>query len=62
MEGTPATPTGMDAVLEATDTVASLMGKVWTLMTSNPLLTVIVAAGVLTIGLGIFRKVKRTAK
>ncbi len=52
----------MDAVLEATDIVASLMGKVWTLMTSNPLLTVIVAAGVLTIGLGIFRKVKRTAK
>ncbi len=63
MEGTPAAAaTGMDAVLEATDTVSTLMGDVWTLMTSNPLLTLIVAAGVLTIGLGIFRRVKRTAR
>lgn len=61
MEGTT-TATGMDAVLSATDTVANLMGKVWNIMTANPLLTVIVAAGVLTIGLGIFKKVKKTAK
>lgn len=58
----PATPTGMDAVLAATDTVASLMGKVWNVMTSNPLLTLVLAAGVLTIGLSVFRKVKRTAR
>lgn len=62
MEGTTAAATGMDAVISATDTVASLMGKVWNVMTANPLLTLILAAGVLTIGLGIFRKVKKTAK
>ncbi len=58
MEGT--TSNGMDAVLSATDTIATLMGKVWTIMTSNPLLTLFLAAGVLSIGLVIFRKVKKT--
>lgn len=61
MEGTTAT-TGMDAVLSATDTVATLMGKVWTVMTSNPLLTLFLASAVLSIGLVVFRRVKKTAK
>lgn len=60
MEGS--TPTGMEAVLSATDTISTLLGKVWTIMTSNPLLTVTVAAGLLSIGLAVFRKVKKTAK
>ena len=30
------TTTGMPAVMEAMDTIVELMGKVWTLMTSNP--------------------------
>lgn len=57
-----ATATGMDAVLAATDTVATLMGKIWTVMTANPLLTLFLAASVLGIGIGIFNHVKKTAK
>lgn len=54
--------TGMPAVLGAFDTVTSLMNSVWTLMTSNPLLTLFLAAGLLTIGVRAFRQIKRAAK
>ena len=53
---------GMSAVLGAFDTVVSLMNKVWELMTSNPLLTLFLAAGLLTIGVRVFRQIKRAAK
>ena len=53
---------GMPAVLSAFDTVTSLMDSVWTLMTSNPLLTLFLAAGLLTIGVRAFRQIKRAAK
>lgn len=53
---------GMPAVLGAFDTVTSLMNSVWTLMTSNPLLTLFLAAGLLTIGVRAFRQIKRAAK
>ena len=53
---------GMPAVLGAFDTVNSLMNSVWTLMTSNPLLTLFLAAGLLTIGVRAFRQIKRAAK
>lgn len=52
----------MSAVLGAFDTVVSLMNKVWELMTSNPLLTLFLAAGLLTIGVRVFRQIKRAAK
>jgi len=54
--------TGMAAVLGAMDTVTSLMGEVWTLMTSNPYLTLFVAAALIPIGVGIFRSIKRAAR
>lgn len=54
--------TGMPAVLGAFETVTSLMNSVWTLMTSNPLLTLFLAAGLLTIGVRAFRQIKRAAK
>lgn len=53
---------GMPAVLGAFETVTSLMNSVWTLMTSNPLLTLFLAAGLLTIGVRAFRQIKRAAK
>ena len=53
---------GMSAVLGAFHTVVSLMNKVWELMTSNPLLTLFLAAGLLTIGVRVFRQIKRAAK
>ncbi len=52
----------MDAVLGAMDTVTSLMGKVWTLMTSNPYLTLFVAAALIPIGVGVFRSIKNAAR
>ena len=53
---------GMPAVLGAFDTVTSLMNSVWQLMTSNPLLTLFLASGLLTIGVRAFRQIKRAAK
>lgn len=60
-EGTTGS-SGMPAVLGAFETVTSLMNSVWTLMTSNPLLTLFLAAGLLTIGVRAFRQIKRAAK
>lgn len=47
-----ATTTGMSAVMSAVDTITQLMGKVWDLLTSNPLLTLFVAASLLPVGIG----------
>lgn len=60
-EGTTGS-SGMPAVLGAFETVTSLMNYVWTLMTSNPLLTLFLAAGLLSIGVQAFRQIKRAAK
>lgn len=60
-EGTTGS-SGMPAVLGAFETVTSLMNSVWTLMTSNPLLTLFLAAGLLSIGVQAFRQIKRAAK
>ena len=46
---TVVTSGGMSAVMSALDTVIQLMGKCWDLMTSNPLLALCVAAGLLPI-------------
>lgn len=53
---------GMSAVLSAMDTVVSLMTKVWDLMTSNPLLTLFLAASLIYVGVGVFRAIKRAAQ
>lgn len=52
----------MAAVLAAMDTVVQLMGKCWDLMTSNPLLALCVAAGLLPIGIGIFTSLRNAAR
>lgn len=44
----------MSAVMTSVDTVVTLLEKCWTLMTSNPLLTLFVAAGLLPVGISIF--------
>ena len=38
--------------MSAMDTVVQLMSKVWELMTSNPILALFVAAGLLPVGMG----------
>lgn len=42
--------------------LADVMGQVFALMVSNPLLVVLLAASLFAIGIRIFRKVKRAAK
>lgn len=61
-DGETAAATGMDAVLGSFDTLGSLMSKVWTLMTSNPLLTLVLAVAVLGIGVKVFRSIKSAAR
>jgi len=53
---------GMAAVLAAMDTIVSLMTKVWDLMTGNPLLTLILATGLISIGVSAFCSIRRAAR
>ena len=48
--------------MTAMDTITQLMGKVWTLMTSNPLLTVFVAAALIPVGVGAFTAIRNAAR
>lgn len=53
--------TGMDAVMGSMPTLVSLMSQVWTMMTSNPLLTLYLAVGLIAVGVAVFRLIKRAA-
>ena len=53
---------GLSALLSAFDTVVILLDTVWTLMLSNPLMVLFLAASLLIIGVRAFRQVKRAAK
>lgn len=53
--------TGFESVLAAMDTLGTLMTKVWTMMTSNPLLTLYLAVGLLSVGVTVFWMIKRAA-
>ena len=55
------TATGMDAVVSSVDTLGTLMTKVWTLMTSNPLLTLFLAVALLSVGVSVFGMIKHAA-
>lgn len=52
----------MPAVISAMSTVTQLMGNVWELMTSNPLLTLFVAAGLIPVGVSAFVAIRNAAK
>lgn len=52
----------MNAVMGSMSTVTQLMTSVWDMMTSNPLLTLFLAVGLISIGVAVFKKVKRAAK
>lgn len=53
---------GFDSVMGSFDTLSTLMGKVWTLMTSNALLTLFLAVSLLGVGVAVFRMIKRAAR
>lgn len=57
----PAT-SGIDAVMGSMDTLVDLTGQVWTLMTSNALLTLFLAVSLISVGVSVFRMIKNAAK
>jgi hypothetical protein len=52
----------MTAVVSAISDVVSVVGEVFTVMTSNALLTFFLAGSVLGVGVAIFRKIRGAAK
>ena len=52
---------GMDAVIAAVETVTTMVGTVFTAMTSNAFLTYCLASGALGIAIGKFRSLRRAA-
>lgn len=52
----------MGRLLHAVDDLVDVMGGVWDVMTSNPLLLVLLAASLFSVGVWIFHKVKGAAK
>ena len=52
----------MAAVTAAMSSITSLVTSVWELMTSNALLTVFLSAGLLGVGVGVFRQIKSAAR
>lgn len=53
------TVVGMDAILAAVDTVTSVVGSVFTVMTGNALITFFLAISVIGAGVGLFHRLKR---
>ncbi len=51
----------MSAITAATGTITTLVGDIFTMITSNPLLCVFVAAGLLGVGIRVFRQLKRAS-
>lgn len=52
----------MSSIIAAMDTVSDLTNSVWTLITGNPLLTVFLAASLVSVGVGVFVAVKNAAR
>ena len=52
----------LDPVITSMGTLTDVMGKVWDVMVSNPLLVVFLGAALFSVGIKIFRKVKGAAK
>lgn len=54
--------TGWPAVISATDTVVTMVGKAWDLVLSNPLARVYVAGGLLALGIGFLVALRRSSR
>lgn len=48
----------MGAVTAAMSTITTVVGEVFTMITSNPLLCVFMAASLIGVGIAVFRKIK----
>ena len=52
----------LTAILDAVTDVTALMGNIFGVMTSNPLLTFFLAASLVGVGVGVFKRVKSAAR
>ncbi len=57
-----AATTGFEAISASMSALTSLMGQVWTMMTSNALLTLFLGVSLLGVGVGVFRMIKGAAR
>lgn len=55
-------PTAMERILGGISSVMKLSGDMLTYMVENPVYLFLIAAGFVSVGLGIFRKVRNAAK
>lgn len=62
LTGEGVTPTAMETVIAAMSDVFSLVGTVVTQITSQPILLFCLAAGMVPVGISIFRSLKRAAR
>ena len=53
---------GLSSVTSATDTIVSLLSKVWTAISGNPVLVVFLAATLFTVAIAVFRRLKRAVR
>lgn len=60
MEETVAT--GMESILATSETITTLVGNVFTLMTGNPVLTLMLGASLIGVGVAVYKRIKKAAK
>lgn len=58
----PETASSLSAVTGAVSTVTDMVSQTFTMITGNPLLCVFVAASLLSVGISVFKRVKRAAR
>lgn len=49
-------------ITEAGTNLGSAITAAWTLMTANPFLSLVTGGGIITLGIGFFRKIKRSVR
>ena len=56
------TAVGVVELMKYVDALSGLMTSVWTIMMANPLLAVMLAGALVTVGIRLFRRIKAAAK
>lgn len=54
--------TGMEQITAGIETITTVVGSVFTLITGNPLLAAFAGAGLLVVGIGVFSAIKGAAR
>ena len=61
-DGEATTATISSLITDAGTSLPSLMSLVWSLMTANPLISLAVIAAIVSIGIGLLRRLRRVAR